>query len=255
MLPWIDNLENFRFYLGIIYSRAYTISLERYELLKGFEVTSKPMGHSHKELLKALTLNLMGISLFSFIDNCNHKSTSNLPGKETLNFNTMARQGQMDISIHNQIKQGEEYAYTYSPNLPNDKFVFRYGFFLKNNPNAMSHIILTLKKSDFSRVKNEICKIIRCFDQSFDEFFNQNEIDRFTLYINVGKHDIAKRIIDALRLHELPEARLERDFEDVIKRLSHDQWLDYYNEIKAYAFFRDSVFQEIDKTKLSYVIK
>lgn len=212
------------------------------------------MGHSHKELIKTLTINLVAISLYPFIDNCNHKLTSPQTGKETLNFNTMAKHGQMDIAIHNPIKKGEEYAYTYSPNMSNEKFVFRYGFFLKNNPNAITYITLDLKKSDFSRRKYEVCKIMMCFDKSFDEFYTQNQIDTFSLFINIGKYPIAKRILDALRLHALPESRLD-NFEDIIKRLSHDQWLDYYSQIKAFSSFRDSVFDRNNKTKFSYVIK
>jgi hypothetical protein len=46
---------------------------------------------------------------------------------------------------------------------------------------------------------------------------------------------------------------LENNFEDVIKRLSYDQWLDYYDEIKALALFRDSVFETINKTKRQVV--
>jgi hypothetical protein len=254
MLPWINNIEKYKYYLGIIYSRAYSITLDRYEILKGYKITSEPIGHLHKELIKTLTIKQNAIILYPFIDNCNHKITSPLSGRESFNFNTLQKKGELEISIHNKIKQGEEYAYTYSPNMPNEKFVFRYGFFLKNNPNAITFITVNLKKADFSRRKNEICKIIRCFDQPFDELYSQNEIEKFSLLINIGKFDISKRILDALRLYAFPENKLD-NFEDVIKRLTYDQWLDYYTEMKALSYYRDSIVDTTHKKKASYVIK
>jgi len=166
----------------------------------------------------------------------------------------LQKKGELEISIHNKIKQGEEYAYTYSPNLPSEKFVYRYGFFLKNNPNGITYITINLKKVNFSKRKNEICKIMVCFDQPFDELYSQNEIEKFSLLISIGKFDISKRILDALRLYAFPENKLDK-FEDVIKRLSYDQWLDYYTEIKALSYYRDSIIDETHKKKASYVIK
>jgi len=183
------------------------------------------MGYLHKELIKTLTIKQNAIILYPFIDNCNHKLTSLLYGRERFNFNTLQKKGELEVSIYNKIKQGEEYAYTYSPNLPSEKFVYRYGFFLKNNPNAITYITINLKKANFSKRKNEICKIMVCFDQPFDELYSQNEIEKFSLLISIGKFDISKRILDALRLYAFPENKLN-NFEDIIKRLSIDQlWI------------------------------
>lgn len=238
--------------MGIIYTRAYSLSLDRYESFKGYQITSRPMGHLHKESLKLLTVNEVAILLIPFIDNCNHKSTSKHPLGESYNFNSLTRKGEIDMSIHQKIHKGEEYAYTYSPNMSNEKFVYRYGFFLKNNPNAATNIIIPLQKKDFSRRKNEICKIMRCFDQSFDELYTHNQVEKFSLFINIGRYEIAKRILDALRLYALPESKID-NFEDIINRLSYNHWLDYNSEMKALAYFRDNVLVTIDSKKISYV--
>ena len=97
-----------------------------------------------------------------------------------------------------------------------------------------------------------------CFDLSIDELYsNNNNVDKFILKIKIGKYDILKRVVDALRLHALPEARLDdniANIEDIVQRLGNNRWLDDYTEMKAFAFFRDSVFDSLNKTKLSYVI-
>lgn len=210
------------------------------------------MGREHKKLIDSLSSNGLTSSLYAFIDNCNHKTTSNLTGKETLNFNTLAKNGELNISIYNKINKGEEYAYTYSPNLSNEHIVYRYGFFLKNNPNAQANININLMKTHFSKKKNELCKELRCFDQFFDNFYNQNEMETATLLFTITKMEPQKRLIDSFRLYTFPENRLVRS--EILKRLGSGHWLNFESEIRAFAFFREAVVNSIKKAKFSYVI-
>lgn len=251
ILPWVNNVEKFRYFLGIIFSRAYSTTLTNYEIIKHQRILSQPMGAQHKKLVDALSTNGSVSSLYAFIDNCNHKTTSKHPGKETLNFNTLAKDGELIVSIYNPIKKGEEYAYTYSPNLSNEHIVYRYGFFLKNNPNAQANININLMKSHFSKKKNDLCKELRCFDQYFDDFYNQNQMETATLLFTISRLEPAKRLMDAFRLYTFPENRLVRS--EVIKRLSSGHWLNYESEIRAFAFFREAVVNAIKGAKFSYV--
>lgn len=252
ILPWINNTEKFRYYIGIIFSRSYSSTLANYEIIKKERIISKPMGIQHKKLVESLANNGAASCLYAFIDNCNHKTTNKQTGRETLNFNTIAKEGELLISIYNTIKKGEEYAYTYSPNLSNEHIVYRYGFFLKNNPNAQASININLVKTHFSKKKNELCKELRCFDQYFDNFYNQNEMETATLLFTITKMEPQKRLMDAFRLYTFPENRLVRS--EILKRLTTGHWLNYDSEIRAFAFFRQSVLDAIMKAKFSYVI-
>jgi hypothetical protein len=251
ILPWINNIEKFKYFLGIIFSRAYSTSSTNFETIKKEKMINRPMGHEHKKLIDSLSNKGAVSSLYAFIDNCNHKTTSRFTGKENLNFNTMAKDGELIISIYNTIKKGEDYAYTYSPNLSNEHMVYRYGFFLKNNPNAQANININLMKTHFSKKKNELCKELKCFDQYFDNFYNQNEMETATLLFTITKLEQKKRLMDAFRLYTFPENRLVRN--EVIKRLNSGLWLNYDSEIRGFAFYREAVINAIKSAKFSYV--
>lgn len=251
IIPWINNVEKFRYYLGIIFSRAYSTTLNNYQIVKKERMISKKMGQQHKKLVDSLSHNGATSSLYAFIDNCNHMTTSKIPGKETLNFNTMAKDGELIIAIYNPIKKGEEYAYTYSPNLSSEHMIYRYGFILKDNPNAQTNININLIKTHFSKKKNDLCKELRCFDQFFDNFYNQNEMDTASLLFTITKTEPQKRLMNAFRLYTFPENRLVRN--EIIKRLGNGHWLNYESEIRAFAFFREAVVNAIKRYKFSYV--
>jgi len=252
ILPWLDNIENYRFYYGIVLSRGYSLDFHNYESLKNERIISKPMGYQHKKLIDTLLTPKGASSLYAFIDNCNHRVSNEKTGKETLNFNTLSIDGELKVSVHNQIKKGEEYSYSYSPNLSNDNLIYRYGFFLKNNPNANAHININLMKIHFSKKKNELCKELKCFNQYFDDFYTQKEMETATLLFSVTKADPEKRLINAFRLYSFPDNRLVRS--EVLKRLNTGNWLNYDSEIRAFAFFREAVINSVNKSQFSYVI-
>jgi len=215
------------------------------------QIVQQPMGYIHKRLLESLSNNYGAFALFAFIDNCNHRTTSRITGKEEFNFNTFAKRGEIIVAVYEETKKGQEYAYTYSPNLSNEKFIDMYGFFLKNNPNANINLNINILKTHFSRKKNDLCKELRCFDQNFDNFYLQNEMETASLLITINKNEVQKRLMDAFRLYTFPESRLVRS--EVIKRLSNGLWLNYDSEIRAFAFFRDAVLISLTSHQLSYV--
>lgn len=209
------------------------------------------MGHLHKRLLDSTTLNDAASTLYAFIDNCNHKSTSTLPGRENLNFNTYAKNGELIVSVYDYTAKGQEYAYTYSPNMASDKILYRYGFFMKNNPHAVAHIYINIFKTHFSRKKNDICKELRCFDQYFDDFYAQNNMEQATLQFAIARADIQNRILNAFRLYTYSNPIVDKN--EIIRKLINGQWLNYESEIRAYSFFRDAIISMLKVSKLSYV--
>lgn len=209
------------------------------------------MGYLHKRLLDSTTLNNAASSLYAFFDNCNHKSTSLLTGRENLNFNTYAKYGELIVSIYDYTAKGQEYAYTYSPNMPSDKILFRYGFFMKNNPHAVAYIYINILKTHFSRQKNDICKELRCFDQYFDDFYAQNQMEQATLQFAIARADIQNRILNAFRLYTYSNPIVNKN--EIIRRIKNEQWLNYDSEIRAYAFLRDAIISMLKVSKFSYV--
>lgn len=209
------------------------------------------MGHLHKKLVESLSLLNSASSLYPFIDNCNHKTSNPLPGKEVLDFNSFAKKGELNIAIYDSTEKGKEYAYTYSPNISSEKFVYKYGFFLKNNPNAQCNINVNIAKVHFSKKKSDLCKELKCFDHYFDDFYMQQEMETATLLLNINKKEPAKRLMDAFRLYTFPESRLNRN--EIIRRLTSDYWLDYNSEIRAFAMFRDHLLSNLKESILTYV--
>lgn len=192
-------------------------------------------------------------TLNAFIDNCNHKITNRLPLKETVNFNSFLEYGSVKIGINNKIKKHEEYAYSYSPNLSNEKFVYRYGGFIKDNPHSLLNIDIIFNKNNFNLKKYEICKDLKCFDQPLDNFYTQKETENLSLLISIGKLDIEKRLLDAIRLFTYSEEKLNKN--EIIKRLTSGHWLNYGSEIRTYAFLKESLLNFMKKSMITYVIK
>lgn len=49
--PWLKDSDNFRYWTGIIASRAYRASLDDYERMRGIKFVDQPGGNLHKEML------------------------------------------------------------------------------------------------------------------------------------------------------------------------------------------------------------
>jgi len=51
VLPWLKSLNNFKYWTGIVASRAYRTSLTDYERIHGIKLLESPGGAIHKQLL------------------------------------------------------------------------------------------------------------------------------------------------------------------------------------------------------------
>jgi hypothetical protein len=224
------------------------MTLDKIEIFQNKRIIDQPMGHLHKKMLDNFG---MINTLIAFIDNCNHKTTNPKTGKELSNFNVNMVQDRMMVSIFSDIKKGEEYAYTYSPNLSNYKILKTYGFLIKDNPNNVGIINISLEKKNFNKYKNQICEEIKCFEFSIEQFYNNNNMNSANLLYSLSKLEFKRSLMNSLRLNFFQEHKLNRN--EIISRLESLRWLDYDSEIKANCFLRESILGNIKDGQLKYV--
>jgi hypothetical protein len=185
-LPWFNSYDNFRYYCGIIASRAYKSKIDEWERTKGVSLVSQPAGAKHKKFLEKLSPELTLSCLIPFFDLCNHRTPRNFEFDDKVDFILHWDKGGINIGLDDTFVPGKEYDYTYVPKAGNDKLTFVYGFHTNVNPHTAVSVIVTFARSYWTRDMYIACKELKCMELDLEGFYKrisfENEFKALLLY-------------------------------------------------------------------------
>jgi hypothetical protein len=236
LLPFISNLDLFRYSTSIITSRAYKSLLQEYQSLFNFTMESTPKGKKHKKLILEMNPDGAGTCLVPFVDLCNHKSSDSRYGKDKIDFMILFKQNEVKLSFGKKFKEGEEYVYSYAPSSPNEKLLFSYGFYVENNPQSIAGTFVPILKKFFPKAKHDLCLKIKCIDNPFTSFYDDDSRNHANIQFYFNQYEISNNVLNLIRLYVLPSDKFQP--QPLYKRLSKKKWISYENEVLALTYYR-----------------
>lgn len=202
--------------------------------------------------MQDITDNSIASCLLPFIDLCNHRGPKDTSEKDKVDFILYFKKGYADIALDKDYKAGEEYEYSYLPKSPNERLLLQYGFILKNNPQSVATVTFNLQKQFFTKKKYEACKLIECFDQNFDHFYQLSHITNTNIITQVSPHKLNEKLINAFKIYVHPNDKFIPDF--ATKRLKNNQWISYESELGGYSYFRENLVFQLSNAKIKFVL-
>jgi hypothetical protein len=127
------------------------------------------------------------------------------------------------------------------------------GFIVNNNPYSISYLPIKINKLGFTPEKNDVCNMVGCFDFSMDSYFKDYKVDAVNLVSPIEKNEINERVLNFIRLFVLPNEEVKKSGLDVTNLLLSGQSINFENEIKALAKYRNDIIDGLSSSKLKLV--
>ena len=235
----------------MVASRSYYASIKEYESLINKKFIETPQGESHLEILKEIDPSLKGACITPLFDFCNHLTPEGPEQKHGSTFSITFKQGGVLCSIDKEFKKNQDYEYSYQPVATNENLIFSYGFYIKNNPQSLTKIVVPISKKFFPIEKYEVCAKLNCFDGSLDHIYKDNRILNFQIDTYINRFYLKNGILNVVRLLILPNENIDRDV--LYKKLKKGHILNYDNEMLSLAYMIKSIQAEISRPLLKFV--
>ena len=248
--PWLKDYNNFRYWTGIIASRAYRATMMDYERLKGISIVDTNHGAAHKQLFADILNDYQWSCLLPFIDLCNHRNANDPDLKEKVEFILAFNEGGVNVGFSAPFVSHEEYNYAYVPFSPNEKLLFAYGFYIEGNGQSVAHLLVNISKRLFPKEKYNLAMKMKTFEHPFEGFYSSPQ-EHANIQMQLFPHRINYHLLNVCRLYVYPIQNFNSDFAH--KRLIKNQWISYDNEIGSLSLYRFTVFSGISRAKLTYM--
>lgn len=126
--------------------------------------------------------------------------------------------------------------------------LFKYGFYLENNPLSSTNIELALVKPMITREKHALMHKMRLLEQSFEGFFDSDE--KFLIVTDyVEKNLIRPSTLDFIRIYLANNNNFDPD--NIENRLNTQKLLSYDNEFMTLVYLINAIHKNFDKAKFT----
>ena len=250
ILPWIQDLDLFKYYSSIVVSRGFKIHLYLYEKLINKSILDLPMGKARKDFYSELSPALYGSCLIPFIDLCNHKNPQDINLKDKVDILIISKNNKIAISFNKIFQKGEDYEFSYIPYASNLKLQLAYGFIVENNVLSLVESRLPVEKINFPKYKHDLCLKQKYIEYPFEHFY-QSDMEYINVLALFNKFHINDQVLNLIRIMLYPNKRFN---EKTIKRiLSKNRMLNYLNEMVSLGYYRETLRADLKSTKLNLV--
>jgi hypothetical protein len=190
--------------------------------------------------------------MIPFFDLCNLR-TPQFNKEEKVDFIVHWDKGGVNIALDDVFVPNKEYDYSYVPQPSNDKLIFVYGFYIKNNPYSYVSVVLTLIRQHFSIEKYRACKEIKCIEIDLEAFY-KSSFDKVNLQVSLStKGPINENFLNLMKIYIYNNEEFVKDKNFVMQRIVTKKWLSYQNEFSAVALYKDFIKLHLSKMKLNVV--
>ena len=157
------------------------------------------------------------------------------------------------MTTNHEFKVDEEYSITYKMGSTNEILTLDYGFYLKNNPLQSFAFQTSLEKNFFNSEKYELCKKINCMNSNMDDFYSNKKSNIFYAPFMMYNNKLDSKGLNILRLYVEPNIGFNSTM--ILKRLKHNKWISYNNELTALGLFLYPIKNLDSQIKLNFVKK
>ena len=253
MTKLIKDFETFRYFCGLVASRAYRTRMQDYEKLINMPFNQTALAKYHIKIIEKSSKDLVLSCLIPFFDLCNHISTNKFDSENKVDFVLQWARGEVRVALDKTYKDGDEYDYSYIPKASNDKLLLIYGFYDENNPHTVVNIAISVSKSMFSYEKNLLAKEIKLYEHNMDQFY-QSDYKTANIQMVINKSGLDNNLLNLIKLIVVSDKYFEENRNSLKKKLLKNKWISYQNEIMSHALYREYMLVYSSKLKLSYVI-
>lgn len=235
-MPWIGNVDKFKYFSAIITSKGYSTSAEEYKTL--MKMNEQPIGFEET------------YCIMPFIDLCKH----NIDSKNIENLKGKYKPGYATFSHLNNFNKGDNFEYSYTNQNTNENFVMLYGFYIENNTDTSTYITITFTEEQFNSTKVQLCKSLNCMpDTVINELTFNNVTSTYKIYYQIFPDKIPNSLIALSRIITIPYEKIIDNKEKVLKLIGQEKFNDYYDEINNWIFLRRTNYFNLIGEVLSYV--
>lgn len=231
VIPWVGNINHFRWAYSIILTRSIHIELNMYLILNDIDFTK----NVHASIKKNYNVNNKffsrgSICLIAFIDLINHNQPQETnTGLITRDILINTEKGYFINGASSDYNPGEEIQFTYIEEVNNLKLFRNYGFVLPNN--NFNIIVVSINDNNmFSMSQINLCREINCYDLKIQ---NPENISTTKIY-EARLSRLEDKILNYARVKYLDPAF---DINSVVKKLNINGKISTENEIKSLEFY------------------